>query len=272
VIAGVGIAEGLAMAYAVVLLLVAYGIDTLARRSAAKVESDRAGGFVYHEDHDAWLCPEDQWLWPQSFDPDNRVMRYRGSPTVCNACPVKDTCTTSHDGREVSRAVDSWPASEAARFHRGIACAITVLAVLWPLAMAAAADTVTASLVLLAAATGVGVLSLPLWSHLRRSPAVPEGVRLTTLDENLDHRTQVALAHQRRRTTYGSDRREERPSAYASERRDVQDRRHGADPATTVVQQRSRDASGVVPTRPEESLIPESRRSAYRSDRTREVG
>ena len=47
--------------------------------------------FVYHEDHDAWLCPEDQWLWPKSFDPDNRVMRYRGSPSICNACPVKQT-------------------------------------------------------------------------------------------------------------------------------------------------------------------------------------
>ena len=56
--------------------------DTLLVFSA---EGGASGGFSYHEDHDAWTCPEDQWLWPQSFDPDNRVMRYRGSPTVCNS-------------------------------------------------------------------------------------------------------------------------------------------------------------------------------------------
>ena len=51
-------------------------------------EADAAGGFSYHQDHDAWKCPEDQWLWPQSFDPDHRVMRYRGSPSICNACSM----------------------------------------------------------------------------------------------------------------------------------------------------------------------------------------
>ena len=45
------------------------------------------GGFTYHEDHDAWTVPEDQWLWPQSFDPENRVMRYRGSPTHLQRLP-----------------------------------------------------------------------------------------------------------------------------------------------------------------------------------------
>ena len=36
------------------LVVVAYGIDTFARRTAAKVEQRRSGTFVYHEDHDAW--------------------------------------------------------------------------------------------------------------------------------------------------------------------------------------------------------------------------
>src|SRR5690606_16337227 len=87
--------------YAVVLLLVAYGIDLLARRVHIANDEHQTQGFTYHEDHDAWLCPQDQWLWPQSFDPDNRVMRYRGSPSVCNSCPVKDSCTTTDDGREL---------------------------------------------------------------------------------------------------------------------------------------------------------------------------
>ena len=209
-IAGIGIAAWLTIGYAAALVAIAYGIDTFARRAAAKVEQHRSGAFVYHEDHDAWLCPQDQWLWPKSFDPDNRVMRYRGSPSICNACPVKQTCTTSNDGREVSRAIDSWPTSEAARFHRGIACAVSAIAVIWPLAMALAADTVAEALLLVGFALAVGVVSLPLWSHLRRTPAVPAGVVFQSLDDNIEDRKGLAEAEIRRRTSYTSDRREVR--------------------------------------------------------------
>lgn len=199
----------LAAVYSVVLLGVAYGIDLMARRASKKVEETTAGGFVYHEDHDAWLCPEDQWLWPQSFDPENRVMRYRGTPSICNSCPVKDTCTTSSDGREVRRMVDSWPASETARFHRGIACAVTVLAVTWPAATALSRPDWVETALLLGVALVVAAASLPLWSHLRRSPADPGGafVPVRTLDQNVLERTQAAQTHLRRRTTYASDRR-----------------------------------------------------------------
>lgn len=209
-IAGFSVVTWLALGYSAVLLLVAYGIDTLARRSAERVDEQRRGRFTYHADHDAWLCPEDQWLWPRSFDPDNRVMRYRASPTVCNSCPVKDTCTASGDGREVSRAVDSWPASEAARFHRGIACCVTVLAVLWPLATAATRPVLVEALLLLVGAVAVGLGSLPLWSHLRRTPADPGGVLVRSLDDHLQERAEAALAQVRRRTTYRSDRAAER--------------------------------------------------------------
>lgn len=212
-IAGIGIAAWLAIGYAAMLVVIAYGIDTFARRAAAKVEQQRSGAFVYHEDHDAWLCPQDQWLWPKSFDPDNRVMRYRGSPTVCNACPVKDTCTTSHDGREVSRAIDSWPASEAARFHRGIACAVSAIAIVWPVAMALAAESVRETLLLTGCALAMAVISLPLWSHLRRTAAVPPGVVFQSLDDNLDERKRLAEAEIRRRTSYASDRRESQPKS-----------------------------------------------------------
>ena len=208
-IAGIGIATWLTIGYAALLLAVAYAIDTFARRTAVKVEQHRSGGFVYHEDHDAWLCPEDQWLWPKSFDPDNRIMRYRGSPSICNACPVKQTCTISNDGREVSRAIDSWPASEAARFHRGIACTVSAIAVILPLATAIAAETVPEALLLIGCAVAVALGSLPLWSHLRRTPAVPAGVVFQSLDDNIEDRKRLAEAEVRRRTSYASDRRVE---------------------------------------------------------------
>ena len=207
-LASVGVEVWLASGYCVLLVGLAYAIDALARRAASVAEGGAPGGFSYHQDHDAWQCPEDQWLWPQSFDPENRVMRYRGSPSVCNACPVKDTCTTSSSGREVQRAVDVWPASEAARFHRGIACVVVVLGLVWPVATAATGPGRTGLLVL-AAAVGLALLtSLPLWSHLRRTPAyVPEGMATRTLDASVLERDLAAEALRRRRSGYRSERR-----------------------------------------------------------------
>lgn len=206
---GIEITAWLGAAYGVVLLLVAYGIDLLAKRAQKVVTEHKNEGFTYHEDHDAWLCPEDQWLWPKSFDPDNRVMRYRGSPTVCNSCPVKDSCTSSDDGREMRREVDSWPATESARFHRGIACAVVVLAAVWPLATALVVDKWAGQVLSLGTGILIAILSLPLWSHLRRSPAVPEGVEFRTADETVVERAEISAALARKRTTYASDRREE---------------------------------------------------------------
>lgn len=206
---GIELTAWLSAGYAVVLVLVAYGIDLLAKRAHVAHDAQQTQGFVYHEDHDAWLCPEDQWLWPKSFDPDNRVMRYRGSPLVCNACPVKDSCTTSDDGREMGRTVDAWPSSESARFHRGIACAVTVLAVLFPLVTSFTVQGWMSQVMLLVVAGVVAVGGLPLWAHLRHSAVDPDGVLFRSLDENLEERTEAAQALQRRRTSYASDARPE---------------------------------------------------------------
>ena len=107
--------------HALVLIAIAWCFDEMARRVSRRAARWRTGGFVYHPDHDAWVCPQDHWLWPTSFDPQHRVMRYRASPVVCNSCPVKSDCTTSEHGRELSREVDPWPYSDSGRFHRGIA-------------------------------------------------------------------------------------------------------------------------------------------------------
>jgi hypothetical protein len=201
----------LAVAYAGFLLLAAFLLDRLARRAASRSARWRTGSFTYHPDHDAWLCPEDQWLWPQSFDPDNRVMRYRASPTVCNACPVKDSCTSGDHGREVTRNVDPWPSSEAERFHRGVACTIVVLAAAWPLLTMLGDRTATELLLLGLTVVVVALGSLPLWSHLRRSPAgFPEQVPVESLDDTVMRvRKQTGAS---RRTSYASDRRRDNSS------------------------------------------------------------
>ena len=157
--------------YALLLLAFAWGFDNMARRTSERAAAWRTGKFVYHEDHDAWKCPEDQWLWPTSFDPENRVMRYRAKPSICNACPVKDSCTTSHHGREVSRPVDPWPHSEAGRFHRGIACAVAGFGVVMPVATLFVNHSPADVLVLTATVTVVAAGSFPLLRHLWNTPS-----------------------------------------------------------------------------------------------------
>lgn len=157
--------------YALFLLAVAWIVDLLSRKSSVRAARWRTGGFVYHADHDAWVCPEDHWLWPTSFDPSHRVMRYRASPTACNSCPVKSTCTTSDHGRELSREIDPWPHSEVGRFHRGMACVIAGLALV--LLVGALIGNHSLSDLVVLGGTGVLVLlaSLPLARHLWNSPS-----------------------------------------------------------------------------------------------------
>lgn len=195
-----------AVAYSLVLLGVAYGIDFMARRASQALERRRNPGFVYHEDNDAWLCPEDEWLLPKSFDPDNRVMRYQAPPSVCNTCLKVSTCSVGGGGREVTREIDPWPASEAARFHRGIACTVTGLAIVWPVAtllsMPPMVDAVVLSLVLVLI---IGA-SLPLWTFLRRSPVDPTGVLTRSADANVLERKRSAAAYAGRTANYRSQR------------------------------------------------------------------
>jgi hypothetical protein len=118
----------LAAGYAIFLLGVAGGLDRLARHSHLRSERYRTAGFAYHPTHDAWICPEDQILMRSEVDHERRLVRYRGRPQVCNYCPAKTECTDSDEGREVVRAIDPWPHSEAGRFHRGISLAVTLVA------------------------------------------------------------------------------------------------------------------------------------------------
>lgn len=185
--------------YALVLVAIGWAFDMMARQVSKRAARWRTGEFVYHADHDAWVCPQDQWLWPTSFDPRHRVMRYRASPSVCNSCPVKSTCTTSEHGREIAREVDPWPHSEAGRFHRGIACFVAALGVAMPLAMLIGSHSVADVLVLGGVAAIVVLLGMPLARHLWNTPS--------NAPEHLPHRSgvedQAAAAIDRYSTRWG---------------------------------------------------------------------
>ena len=120
----------LAAGYALFLLCVAVGLDLLARHSHARSLRYRNAGFTYHPTHDAWICPEEQVLVRSETDHERRLVRYRARSQICNHCPAKSDCTDSDEGREVVRAMDPWPHSEAGRFHRGISLAVALVAAL----------------------------------------------------------------------------------------------------------------------------------------------
>lgn len=161
---------GLIAGYAVALLGVAVGLDWLGKHTAERADRFRTAGFRYHPAHDAWVCPRDEMLWPSAYDSELHLVRYRAKPSVCNACPVKSSCTSSAHGREITRPLAPWPHSEAGRFHRGLALVLVGLAAMLALATAVqhrdAWSLALLGLVLVAAA-GVGYR---LSAHFRAAP------------------------------------------------------------------------------------------------------
>lgn len=187
--------------YALMLVAIAWSFDAMAMRASRRAAQWRTGQFNYRPDHDAWVCPENHWLWPTSYDPQNRVMRYRAQSAVCNSCPVKESCTSSDHGREISREVDPWPHSDAGRFHRGIACFVASLGVVLPLGTLIGNHQSADVLVLLGTVLLVMVVGLlPLTRHLWNTPANAPA-------EHLPHRTgmeeQVAAAINKYSTRWG---------------------------------------------------------------------
>jgi hypothetical protein len=119
-----------AAAYVLLLILAATALDLMARHTHNRAGRFRTAGFTYYDHLDVWECPEGQHLHRVELDHQRRLVRYRGKAAICNACPSKGDCTDSDRGREIVRALDPWPHSEAGRFHRGISVAILALAVL----------------------------------------------------------------------------------------------------------------------------------------------
>lgn len=178
----------LAAVYAGMLTLIAFSIEWLSAHTHRRALRFRTAGFTYHEDHDHWVCPKGEQLWPHEFDRELRLVRYRARPAVCNACEVKQSCTDSNDGREVVRPLDPWPHSEAGRFHRVITLMLVVLALL-VVAVALARNHEPGEVAVL---VGLGAITLLAARWLTRDlrshpagfpePAASHGLRLGDVD------------------------------------------------------------------------------------------
>jgi hypothetical protein len=161
----------LAAGYAMVLVVGAFALEWLSAHTHRRALRYRTAGFAYDATHDHWRCPEDQHLWPHEFDAERRLVRYRARAHVCNACPRKADCTDSEHGREIVRPVDTWPHSEAGRFHRAISILLVVLGVL-VLVLEAARHHAPAEAALLAGLLAVAALAARLLLRdLRAHPA-----------------------------------------------------------------------------------------------------
>ena len=157
--------------YACALLVFALGLDWLARHSHARSDRYRTAGFRYHPQHDVWVCPQDQMLWPTLYDEEARLMRYRAKPSVCNACPVKHECTRSPHGREITRETEPWPHSEAARFHRGLVLVLIGLAALVLMLMVVRHHQPADLAVVVGPLVATGLLAHRFTDHFRRTPS-----------------------------------------------------------------------------------------------------
>jgi hypothetical protein len=115
--------------YVAVLVVVALGLEQLARIAQRRSEGFETAGFHYDAALDAWECPTgERLLLVGIMNDDRRIARYRARPAVCNRCPIKAECTDSYTGRELERTLDDWPRSEITRFYRGLAFTLVVLA------------------------------------------------------------------------------------------------------------------------------------------------
>jgi hypothetical protein len=166
--------EALAVAaYAVVLVLLAVGLEGLARHVVRQAHRYRLAGFRYHRALDVWECPQGEHLLPSIMDDRARVTRYRARAHVCNACPAKPRCTDSDDGREIEHDLRPWLGTAIGRFHRGMSLVLLVLAGLIALIELGQHPTPADGIMLGTLAVAVGVLGFRLYAALRAVPCPP---------------------------------------------------------------------------------------------------
>ncbi len=118
----------LAGGYAILLVLIAVLLERLAAHSQKRSEQYDTAGFRFHQDSDAWECPQGARLERSEIDHQLRVIQYRAPADTCNGCSIKAHCTISERGRTISMPLDPWVRSAVTRFQRGISLVLMTLA------------------------------------------------------------------------------------------------------------------------------------------------
>jgi hypothetical protein len=118
----------LGTAYAVTLVIIAAGLEWLAKHSHRRADRYHTGGFRFHRDRDLWECPLGIALIRAEIDHKRQIVRYRAPAHMCNSCQIKSRCTLSDRGREIAVPLDPWVQSASLRLQRGISLVLLTLA------------------------------------------------------------------------------------------------------------------------------------------------
>lgn len=118
----------LMLAYAVVLALIALLLEMAARHAHKRSLETATVGFTYHREHDVWICPRNERLFPVFSDHAKGIVVYRAPASACNSCPSKAACTDSDHGREIERRIPQGLEYGMQRFHRAMSVTLLLLA------------------------------------------------------------------------------------------------------------------------------------------------
>lgn len=118
----------LMLGYAVALALIALVLEMAARHAHKRSLETATVGFTYHREHDVWVCPRNERLFPVFSDQAKGVVVYRAPASACNSCPSKAACTDSDTGREIERRIPQGLEYGMQRFHRAMSLTLLVLA------------------------------------------------------------------------------------------------------------------------------------------------
>jgi transposase len=78
--------------------------------------------FTYLPERDVYVCPQGQELKKAATRHTGDAYMYRADARVCNACPVKSSCTTSSKGRTIRRPFDQEYVERVRAYHDTDAC------------------------------------------------------------------------------------------------------------------------------------------------------
>lgn len=82
-------------------------------RTGAPLPDYASSYFVYNEQNDSYLCPQNKELPRKAKRKDSKSEPEYGSRHVCKDCPVRDKCTTNKDGTYIRRGPYQEPADNA---------------------------------------------------------------------------------------------------------------------------------------------------------------
>lgn len=78
--------------------------------------------FTYLPERDVYICPQGQELKRATANYTENVYVYQARDQVCNACPVRSSCTDSVKGRIIQRPFDQEYVERVRRYHETAAC------------------------------------------------------------------------------------------------------------------------------------------------------